>query len=332
MRTAVADGVIDIPLIELGTAGPVELFRREQARARALVAAGRHSYGALPFALADRLSRRWLARSDHPYRGEIDAIAAALGGPGAHLLNLSFEWGCTSGALPDGDGVPRLLRVLDWPLDGLGRHVVVARRSVAAGTLIDVTWPGATGIVTALAPGRFAAAMNQAPREPRGLGFVGDWLVNRVALLRSAALPPAHLLRQVCENAPDFATARRLLAETPVAIGAIFILAGTRPGESCVIERRPAAARIHDGEGAAAANAWLADGWAGVPRGADNPGRRRALLAVNGEANQGFGWLVPPMLNPRTRLAVRASAATGTLAVLGIENEKPATSVFSLAA
>lgn len=322
----------DIPYIDLGSAGPVELFRREQGRAEALVAAGRRSYGALPFALADRLSRAWLTRTAHPFREEIDAIAAHLGGPGAHLLNMSFEWGCTTGALPDADGVPRLLRVLDWPLDGLGRNVVVARRRTPAGALIDITWPGSTGVITALAPGRFAVAMNQAPRRPRGLGFVGDWVVNRVAMLRSAELPPAHLLRQVCEAAPDFAAARRLLAETPLAVGAIFILAGIRPGETCVIERQESAARLHDGEGAVAANAWLGADWPGVPRGRENPQRIAALAAASRDAGDDFSWLRAPVLNERTRLAVMASAADGRLSVVGIENEIPATSVFSLAA
>src|SRR5262249_42291606 len=155
---------------------------QERARAAALIAAARRTYGALPFALADRLSRAWLARSDNPYRAEIARIAEEIG-TGAALLNLSYEWGCTTGAFPTVDGGPRLRRVLGWPLDGLGANVVVARRRTPAGPLIDITWPGATGVVTALAPGRFAVAMNQAPRTPHGLGFVGDWLVDRVALL-----------------------------------------------------------------------------------------------------------------------------------------------------
>mgnify|MGYP003477732114 CR=1 FL=1 len=47
--------------------------------------------------LADALSRRWLARARNPYLPEIDAVAVRLGRAGAHLLNLSFEWTCTTG-------------------------------------------------------------------------------------------------------------------------------------------------------------------------------------------------------------------------------------------
>src|SRR5262245_60031276 len=118
-------GLIRIPLIELGSEGPLALARRERARAAALIEAARRTYGRVPFAIADRLSRGWLARSANPYRDEIAAIAHELG-PGAALLNLSYEWGCTSGAFAGADAGPRLVRVLDWPLDGLGANVVVA--------------------------------------------------------------------------------------------------------------------------------------------------------------------------------------------------------------
>jgi hypothetical protein len=319
--------LIRIPLIALGSEGPVALLRREPARAAALIAAARRTYGALPFALADRLSRRWLARSANPYRDEIAAIADELG-TGAALLNLSYEWGCTTGAFAPAGGAPLLVRVLDWPLDGLGANVVVAQRATQAGPLVDVTWPGATGVVTALAPGRFAVAMNQAPRTRRGLGFAGDWLVNRIVLLaRARALPPMHLLRQVCETAPDFAAARSALATTPIAIPALFILAGRRPGETCVIERREADARVHDVAPAIAANAWLAD-WPGVARGDSNAGRIAGLAACGATAGADFAWLQPPVLSWQTRLAVVACAATGEAAVLGIEAERPATEVL----
>jgi hypothetical protein len=320
--------LVRIPLIELGWEGPVSLLRRDPARAAALIASARRTFGALPFALADRLSRSWLARSDNPFRREIEVIAHELG-TGASLLNLSYEWGCTTGAFAAPDGRPRLVRVLDWPLDGLGANVVVARRMAPAGPLVDITWPGATGVVTAMAPGRFAVAMNQAPRTRHGLGFVGDWLVNRVALLaRSRDIPPMHLLRRVCESAESFAHARAVLAVSPIAIPALFILAGTQPGECCVIERRQHDARVHDQVPAIAANAWLSD-WPGAGRGDSNAARIATLAACGTAAGEDFAWLQPPVLNWQTRLAVVASAATGEVAVLGIEGERPATEVFA---
>jgi hypothetical protein len=108
----------------------------------------------------DRISERWLARS--PYVAEITAIAGALDFSGVWLLNVSMQWGCTSRASAH-DGVPWLLRTLDWPFHGLGHHTELAHMSGAAGGFISVTWPGYVGVLTALAPGRFAAALNQAP-------------------------------------------------------------------------------------------------------------------------------------------------------------------------
>ena len=62
----------------------------------------------------DRISQRWLARSRSPYVDEIAAIAGALDFSGVWLLNASMQWGCTSRASAH-DGVPWLLRTLDWP-------------------------------------------------------------------------------------------------------------------------------------------------------------------------------------------------------------------------
>ena len=216
-----------IPLVELGAGGPLRLLERELPRAHALLALARRRHGRPLLRLGDKVSRAWLARTDNPYRHEILAVSEILGAPGAIMLNLSFEWGCTSGAAPDPSGAGnRLLRVLDWPVDGLGRHVVVARNDAPAGVYFDVTWPGAVGVLTAMAPGRFAAAINQAPMIRHGLTFAGDWAKNRIAVWHSRALPPAHLLRQVFCNAADYSAAREMLADTPIALPALFVLSG----------------------------------------------------------------------------------------------------------
>ena len=59
--------------------------------------------------------------------------------------------------------MPWLARTLDWPFPGLGRHLEVARMRGPAGDFDNVTWPGYVGALTASAPGRFAASINQAP-------------------------------------------------------------------------------------------------------------------------------------------------------------------------
>jgi hypothetical protein len=208
---------------------------------------------------------------------------------------------------------------------------VVARQTGGAGEFYNVTWPGAAAVLTAMAPGRFCAAIHQAPMRRRGLTLPGDWLHSRVLFWQSRALPPSHLLRQVFEECRDYGTARQRLIETPIALPAIFILTGMATDEACVIERLEERAAVHDGP-ASWANAWqtrdFGSNW--KPRGRDNPGRRANFHALLQRPSDGFGWLQPPVLNRDTRLAVRMNAATVELAVLGIEEERPATLEFSL--
>src|SRR5262249_34860089 len=188
----------------------------------------------------DSLARRWLLRSRSPYVADIEAIAAALGFPGIWLLNGSYQWGCTALAREDG-GVPWLVRTLDWPFPGLGRHAEVARMRGPAGEFFSVTWPGYVGVLTAMAPRRFAASINQAPLWRRTahpwLRFY-DIAANAVNTWRRIRhIPPDQLLRQAFEECATFEEARRLLETTPIARPVIYTLAGSRAGERCVIER-----------------------------------------------------------------------------------------------
>src|SRR3990170_996416 len=130
-----APGGALLPAIPLhAVAGPGDLLRLEPARLAALIAAAERRYPAVAIALADRLSRRWLERSRNPYLDEIAGVAAALGRPGAHFLNLSYEWACTCSVGPTADGrAVRLTRVLDWPFDGLGAEIVAASHEGPAG-------------------------------------------------------------------------------------------------------------------------------------------------------------------------------------------------------
>lgn len=322
-----------IPLIDVGRRGPMALLDAARPRAEALIEIARRRYGRLALRCGDAVSRAWLRRNVTRYCGEIEAIAARLGTAGAVMLNLSFEWGCTGLVEPDAAGGIRMLRVLDWRLEGLGRHVVVARISAEAGSYYDVTWPGAIGVLTAMAPGRFSAAIHQAPMRRHGLTVAGDWMKNRALVWRQRALTPTHLLRQVFETCPDYATARRALAETPLALPVVFLLAGTQPGEACIIERTEDDAAIYEGAGVAG-NGWRQTGafspctWSS--RGYENDARIQCLTGVCGQPVQGFDWLVPPVLNRDTRVAVQANPAAGTLAVVGYEAMRPVTAEFTL--
>tara|TARA_R110000772_G_scaffold73216_1_gene159416 strand:- start:47487 stop:48485 length:999 start_codon:yes stop_codon:yes gene_type:complete len=320
-----------IPLVEAGRGGVLAVAEAEQARFEDLFRAGRDHYGPLFLGLGDRLTRTWLADCPTPYRADLDACAGMLGAPGVYMLNLSYEWSCTTavGRPPSGRG-NRMLRTLDWPLHGLGRNVVVARQTGDAGDWLNVTWPGFVGAATALAPGRFSAALNQPPMKTCTASCWLDWAIERTRIWRRRLMPPTHLLRLAFETCRSYDAAKTLLAETPIAVPAFFSLSGTEPHEGCVIERTETQAFIRDGGGAAIANHWVAGPFAGRLRGFDSPGRLARMEACRDGVEDGFDWVAPPILNPTTRLAVVANAATAALQVRGYEATGAATRDFIL--
>lgn len=306
--------------------------------------------GAMP--VLDALTRRWLMRSHSPYIHEISAISSALGFSGIWFLNGSYQWGCTARARDD--DAPWLVRTLDWPFPGLGRHVEVARMAGPAGEFYSVTWPGFVGVLSGMAPGRFAASINQAPmwrrtRQPWLRPF--DMMANAAATWGVRHMPPDQLLRHVFETAADFATARRLLERAPIARPVIYALAGRETGECCIIERTidGFSTRIDD---TGAANDWLVrrKGWEGRigadviftcshdEAGANSHGRHAALTAWEAPFVGAFDWVVEPVLNRYTRIAAEACAARGILRVVGYESvagfelPQPVTQVRELAA
>jgi hypothetical protein len=328
-----------IPVIDLRDGGPVRHAQRNTATARALRDACLTFFPrtALPLVpTLDLISRRWLARSRSPYLPEIARIADALGFSGVWLLNASYQWGCTARASDEG-GMPWLLRTLDWPFHGLGRHVEVAHMQGAAGDFFSVTWPGYVGALTALAPTRFAACVNQAPmrrntihRRLRGYDFAR----NAYAVWRSdGRMPPDQLLRQTFELCADFAAARRMLEATPVSRPVIYVLVGCAAGERCVIERTETGFVTREND-TSAANDWLPrrPGWEGrigtrrflTDSFADaanySRARRESLVGWTGAcAAPGFAWVREPVLNPYTRLAVAMCPARGVLRAIGYE-------------
>ncbi len=322
-----------IPVFDLRaeTQPSLAAMRAAPVRAESLWLWARRHYSPAGLALADRLSRHWLRRNNNPLCDEIDLIATALPGPGAYALNLSFEWGCTVGL--DAAEAPFMLRVLDWPLEGLGERLCVFRQAGPAGEWVNLGWPGFAGVVTAMAPGRFCLSINQPPLPQCAIAglarragadtvaLAADWLAARPARWRHRGLPPAHLMRLVCDTAPDYAAALAMLRDTPLAVGAIFALAGTRPGEAVVIERaEDSHAVIQAAPTAIAANSWQVITNPGAPRWPYSAERHAAMTALlAGPVPKEFGWVTPPLANEGSRLATMICPASGRLEVVGME-------------
>src|SRR5262245_37777262 len=226
-----------IPVIDVRDCGPAghARLRRDE-----MLALRRDCFSLVPGPLRalipalDRLSSGWLERSPSPYVAEIAAIADVAAVAGVWFVNASYEWGCTTrvDTLP----TPFLRRTLDWPFPGLGRHVEVALQDGGAGVYANVTWPGAVGVLTAVAPGRFAAAINQAPmfRRTRGTALVAyDMAMNAVGTWRDNGCWPApHLLRRVFDACATFDEAVEVLTTAPVARPTLFSIAGASPSQA----------------------------------------------------------------------------------------------------
>jgi len=332
-------GLAPIPVVDVREGGTLRLAREGSERARSLrdTCVAWFPAAARPLVpLLDGVARRWLMRSQSPYVEEVRAIAEVLGFPGIWFLNGSYQWSCTALAR-DEDGAPWLARTLDWPFPGLGRFAELARMRGPVGDFVNVTWPGYVGVLTALAPGRFAAAINQGPMRRRSqaeLLRLYDLAANGIATLRYVrAIPPDQLLRRVFEEADSYDRAKRMLETTPVARPVIYTLAGCHAGQRCVIERTEDGFNTRtDDHGAA--NDWLQSTplWEGRIGASQvlrlsfedaaqySRARRECLAAWPGSFNRdSFGWVVPPVLNPYTRIAVEMNPARGIVRAIGYE-------------
>jgi hypothetical protein len=345
-----------IPVIDIRDGGPPLHALKGAANALALRDAcldffPRPMLAALP--LLDRAARRWLKRSRSPYLAEIASIAELLDGSGVWLLNASYLWACTALAR-DEDGMPWLVRTLDWPFHGLGRYAEVARMRGNGGDFFSITWPGYVGALTAMAPFRFAACINQAPMRRRtshpwlrpfdfAAGALAGWGA-------AGRIPPDQLLRRAFELCDGYAAARRMLESTAVARPVIFTLVGCAAGERCVIERTETGFLTREDD-TGAANDWVPERprWEGrigtrtflASSFADAAGysraRRETLAAWRGSlAESQFEWLIPPVLNPYTRLAAAMCPASGILRAIGYDEcgaalPEPVTQVCEIA-
>ncbi len=330
-----------VPIVDLREGGPPAHAgqRREQALALRAACLGWLPCGGLLARLADPLARWWLHRSGSPLVGEIDAIARTLGRPGIWLLHGAYAFSCTALADESPEG-PVLRRTLDWPFPGLGRLVEVTRQRGEAGEFLSATWPGFAGVLTAVAPGRFAASINQAPMRRRTsvcwLLWL-DYVLNALAaFFTSGRPPPEHVLRRAFETCATFEEACRLLARAPVARPVLFLVTGRAAGERVLIERDGDQTRIYR-DNTVVANAWRdrSHGWRPRVCGEGTPlenNRRRvtAMAACTGVHPPNLEWATAPVVNAFTRIAVEMCASSGRLVVAGWEATGRVTAITEL--
>ncbi|HEX2680643.1 MAG TPA: hypothetical protein VHQ03_05065 [Candidatus Dormibacteraeota bacterium] len=302
-------------------------------------ALSKRSHLLLPLAagLLDRVSHTWLVRQASPYLEEIRQVASVVGRPGAYFLNTIFEWTCSTSAAPDPSGAgARMIRVLDWGLSGIGVHVVIARHETAHGPFFSPTWPGYAGVATAMAPGRFAAAINQGPRVPvLGVRLIDDVVTHLRVLAARGVVPAAHLLRRAFEDAIDFERAVAILSDEDVTIAmpALFVIAGVEREECCVVEAWGSNRRLHYAgatapSGVGAANQWLSSDLAGKARTApgiashpdvNNSERRTLITQLQQGPFRGASDLPEPVINRNTVMVVTANARQGEMTVEALQ-------------
>lgn len=320
----------NIPVCDVGSDFPMAVAERIGSRALLLLEAATGHVSQRTLRFADMLSRRWLERNRSPYLTEIEALANRAGRPGIYYLNVSYEWGCTTAARPSPDGMSAVLqRTLDWEVNGIGRYIVAARIANPLGAWISFTWPAFTGVIQAVAPGRFAAAINQ-PTLPRRLGIEDlDRLLSRGRIWHSKHVQPVHLLRRVFETAKDYKMALPMLEATPVTTPVMFTLAGVNADETATIERLPT-------EHITIQDAFSANEWRGVARtqkhyaAFENDARLEAMRSARSNWDADFGWVRWPILNPDTRLALMGNPSTGEIMARGYESGAPATRMLIL--
>ena len=210
-------------------------------------------------------------------------IADALDFSGVWLLNASMQWGCTSRA-NEQDGVPWLLRTLDWPFHGLGRHTELARMSGDRRRFCQrdlarlcgrADGNGAATLRRRAQPGADVAA-------DRGITGCGPAISPSMPCGSGRAdgrMPPDQFLRQAFETCAIFDAARAALEETPCRAPVIYTLVGCAPRERCVIERTDDDFVTREDD-TCAANDWVPcrPGWEG------RIGTRRFLVCSFAEA------------------------------------------------
>jgi hypothetical protein len=167
--------------------------------------------------MASGILRTYNAFGGVYYGAELAAISARCGIGLGRLIMIQLVYevsaACTS-VIHDFYGVPLLARNMDWELPGLDlRQLTVELEFVRQGQLVfkAASWAGCVGIFTgcAMGPHRgFAISVNYR--------VAGGTLWQNIKKGIGRGWPVSFLVREVLESAPNYATARSWLANSPV--------------------------------------------------------------------------------------------------------------------
>jgi hypothetical protein len=218
------------------------------------VTAARGSSGRVAFRGLRRLLAALAGSRAGPRTGEISALARVLGVGRARLLFANLAYDVAAAAPPQmveplapgcstfvaAGAAPLHARNLDWHFPGtlLQEHPLLFRvRGAPAGAYLAVGWPGLTGVLTAVAPGRFSISVNFVKLR-------GDHFGKLLARAAAGATPVGWAVREAVERAPDFDAAVAMLRRSRLLAPVLLTVAGVRPGQACVIERAPRSAGV----------------------------------------------------------------------------------------
>lgn len=319
----------EIP-VERYASGTVMAARLNKKRFHGMLEACRTQYGSRLLGIADHFALKWMGKADlMGYEQEMYDVAKEIGGSGKYILNLSYEFACTSAVVNEYDKKPALYRAFDWPINNIGETLMILKREGKKGHFWDITFPGMVGVVHAMAPRRFAVSINRAPipvtfKLPfwQGLTKPLDRWVQRVKTYKTGATPAPILLRKVFEECANYDEAVKMLSETKISAPTIFTVCGMNEGEGCVIERDRDAAFIKHGTDAVTANHWQAKELGKAhPRPIESHRRLECMKKVQKapQALHNFNWVAAPLLNDMTRLVCELSPRKELIKIAGTQ-------------
>ena len=314
----------EIPILNIGNQGFDCLLDDYSHYLDIILEEAKNQYTVYGLKTGDVLSKSWAKKSNILYRDELEKIADRVG-IGAWMLNFSYEFGCTTAGFNSDS--PKLLRVLDWDLNGLGKTILAVKKNSPAGKWVNLTWAGFVGCVQGIAPGRFSAAINHAPPSDTGMGFHADWIAGKAKIWNNKGMPPTHLLRFAFEECNTFDDALIKLMTTPICAPVFYTIVGCEKDQVALIERLPDHSVCHRYQSTAIANHWISD----LPGKCHSAETVERLDMMNKHIEQRldnerpFSWLKYPILNECTRLVFESSPSSNEIIACAYENGEQAT-------